>query len=188
MEECKFCTTPMKLAWSGYTPTHYQLFAYICPSCFSTRYVGDDKDPTFQMLVAINKAFMEHWSANPTRIYVDGSGDGRFCFLIDDDPPIVRVFRKDNITHNEAEYHAVCKALIACPFLDSSNIIIFSDSKLVVNQLNKSWRINAPHLRKLAEYIWWGKDQLEDKRISFKWIPRSKNKAGKYLEAMKNEV
>lgn len=48
----------MILAWSGVTPTGGKLRAYICPKCFSTRYIGQTKDPTYQLIHKINQAFM----------------------------------------------------------------------------------------------------------------------------------
>jgi len=58
---CRFCGCPMVHAWHGKTPTNFPLDAYICPKCYSTRYIGVEIDPTFKMLKAIQAGFMSVW-------------------------------------------------------------------------------------------------------------------------------
>jgi len=61
-EVCGFCDSKMVLAWSGETPFGARLHAYICPRCFSTRFVCNHPwDPVFQMLQQIQEAFMKIW-------------------------------------------------------------------------------------------------------------------------------
>ena len=83
-------------------------------------------------------------------------------------------------TVNEAEYVAVIYALQKS---SDMSVEILSDSKLVVNQLNRKWHIKAETLRQLAEMVW--EDVAARKKfghkVTFTWIPRKENKAGKML-------
>jgi len=82
-------------------------------------------------------------------------------------------------TNNEAEYLAVLSAIKY--LARESCATIASDSALVVNQLNRNWKINKSHLRQLAERIW---NLIKEKqlRIQFVWVPREANPAGERLE------
>ncbi len=114
---------------------------------------------------------------NIVRIYVDGSGDGRFCYYREDGREIGRR-QIVGLTNIEAEYRAVLLALLHIP--DNSKVIILSDSKIVVNQLNLEWYIKSNKLRELFDDI---HAVIKDKKlkVDFKWLPRKHNKAGKYL-------
>jgi hypothetical protein len=59
-KKCGFCNHVMTLAWDGQTPSGNYLAAYICPACFSTRYLCSNKtDPMFLVLAKIQEAFMQ---------------------------------------------------------------------------------------------------------------------------------
>ena len=107
------------------------------------------------------------------KVYTDGSSDGKYGFFIEE-TNTAKVFTKENITNNQAEYLAVLEALKAT----KRDIEIYSDSKLVVNQLNHKWHIKDDNLRNLAVEIW---KQIGNRKVSFIWIPREQNKAGKLL-------
>jgi len=66
-EKCAFCKTTMILAWKGLTITGNPLSAYICPKCYSTRYIGVPTDPTYQMIREIQQAFMKIWKHKTTK-------------------------------------------------------------------------------------------------------------------------
>lgn len=110
------------------------------------------------------------------KIYVDGSGDGRFCWY-NETTNSYKNYKKRGITNNEAEYLSVYNALIET---DTKEIEILSDSQLAVNQLNREWHIKENRLRELFDKI---QDVIRNKdlKVAFIWIPRNKNKAGKYL-------
>jgi ribonuclease HI len=61
-------------------------------------------------------------------------------------------------TNNEAEYEGFLTSLNwLLPYSSDHQIdrVIWKlDSKLVVEQLNKNWKIKEPRMRKLAEQIW----------------------------------
>ncbi len=108
-------------------------------------------------------------------IYTDASGKtGKYCYVVEGTNK-VRWDQKKGITNNEGEYLAIIKALNENP---EKNICIHSDSQLVVNQLNQKFAIKKDRLRELAQEIW---KLSEDRNITFNWIPRERNKAGKVL-------
>lgn len=84
----------------------------------------------------------------------------------------------EGISNNEAEYLAIITALNNVANKDSQ-IVILSDSQLVVNQINHKYGINNENLRRLATQVW----VLEKKFDKFElhWLRRSENKAGKML-------
>jgi ribonuclease HI len=89
-------------------------------------------------------------------------------------------------TNNENEYRAVLFAITYLAFEEISlrhvgeEHVIYSDSQLVVNQLNHEYNINEDRLRNLAQEIW-HLIQYFNMKVRFEWIPREENKAGKVL-------
>ncbi len=76
-------------------------------------------------------------------------------------------------TNNEAEYTALLLLLKAAKERDVKTLNIYGDSKLVVSQVSKQWKINLPHLRALAQEAW---ALMEGMSVTLEWIPREKNK------------
>ena len=112
-------------------------------------------------------------------IYVDGSGGSNsgFGFFVKETG---ESFYEKNpeITNNQAEYVAIISALKK--FVDTDNeIIIYSDSKNTVNQLNHEFAINNEKLRDLARESWLIIGKFSN--LSLVWIPRKENIAGKML-------
>jgi len=114
------------------------------------------------------------------KIWVDGAGallanqNGRACVVFDNDKP--KVWRYGKATNNEMEYQALLNAL-----LDerSKEATIFTDSRLLVGQLTKGWKVKAPNLRKINIKCL---KMLKERKAKLLWIPREENKAGKVLE------
>ena len=112
-------------------------------------------------------------------VYVDGSGgtNGGFGFFVKETGESFYE-KKPEITNNQAEYMAIISALKR--FLDTDNeIIIYSDSKNTVNQLNHEFAINNEKLRDLARESWLIIGKFSN--LSIVWIPRKENLAGKML-------
>ena len=112
-------------------------------------------------------------------VYVDGSGgpNGGFGFFVKETGESFYE-KKPEITNNQAEYMAIISALKR--FLDTDNeIIIYSDSKNTVNQLNHEFAINNDKLRDLARESWLIIGKFCN--LSIVWIPRKENLAGKML-------
>ncbi|WP_321419423.1 ribonuclease HI family protein [uncultured Methanomethylovorans sp.] len=66
-------------------------------------------------------------------------------------------------TNNEAEYSALIGGLKQALALGWTDILVQGDSKLVVNQVAGSWKVNKDNLRSLNE------------EAKVEWIPREKN-------------
>lgn len=112
-------------------------------------------------------------------IFVDGSGGSNsgFGFFVKETGE--SFYKKEgNITNNQAEYMAIISVLKK--FSDvQDEVIIYSDSKNTVSQLNHEYAINNEQLRTLAREAW----ELIPKftNLKIKWIPRNENLAGKML-------
>lgn len=112
-------------------------------------------------------------------IYVDGSGgpNSGYGYFVKD--PIDSFYaEKPDLTSNQAEYHAIISALKKYAG-SKDDVIVCSDSQLVVNQLNHKFAINNDTLRKLAQEAWAIMSTYSS--LTIKWIPRKENWAGKML-------
>ena len=112
-------------------------------------------------------------------VYVDGSGgsDGGYGFFVKETGESFYE-KKPEITNNQAEYLAIISALKKFVETDDE-IIIFSDSKNTINQLNHEFAINNEKLRDLARESWLIIGKFS--KLSIVWIPRKENLAGKML-------
>ncbi|MGI0087919.1 MAG: RNase H family protein [Nitrosotalea sp.] len=115
----------------------------------------------------------------PLSIFVDGSGglDSGFGFFVKETGE--SFYKKEpGITNNQAEFMAIIAALEK--YLNSQDeIVIYSDSKNTVSQLNHEFAINNSQLRVLAMEAW--ELVAKCKNLKIMWIPREKNLAGKML-------
>ncbi len=112
-------------------------------------------------------------------IYVDGSGPPkcRFGYVISETGES-ECKSREGITANEAEYLAILAALER--FAESGeSVTLYSDSQLVVRQLNREYAINSDSLRCLARRAWPLMARMPNLQI--KWIPRGENLAGRML-------
>lgn len=111
-------------------------------------------------------------------IFVDGSGGNNsgYGFYIANTGESSYT-KKSNLTNNQAEYMAIIYALKTVNV--GSEIVIYSDSKNTVCQLNHKYAINNNQLRSLAKEAWI-LIKLH-KSVKIIWIPRNKNIAGKML-------
>lgn len=111
-------------------------------------------------------------------VYVDGSGgeDSGYGFYIKETGKSFYE-KKPNITNNQAEYLAIMAVLKSVK--SDEDIVIYSDSKNTIAQLNHENAINNDQLRSLAREAW----ELIAKFSNLKlvWIPRKENLAGKML-------
>jgi len=112
-------------------------------------------------------------------IYVDGSGgpNSGFGFFVKETGE--SFYKKEpNITNNQAEYMAIISALKKFSGT-MDEIVIYSDSKNTVSQLNHEFAINNDQLRTLARETWDLIAKFPNLKIN--WIPRNQNLAGKML-------
>jgi len=78
-------------------------------------------------------------------------------------------------TNNYAEYCALISGLTKAQELGATEVSCFLDSKLVVEQLNRKWKVKEPSLQKLFITAWNILQQFKTYKIAY--IPREKNKA-----------
>jgi len=116
------------------------------------------------------------------KIYTDGGARGNpgpaaFGVVIEDkDGKIVGKFSKylGETTNNQAEYQAIHFALEKAKEMGASEVELFSDSELIVNQLNQDYKIKNEELGKWFLKIW--NLRAEIGKVSFTHIRREKNK------------
>jgi ribonuclease HI len=111
-------------------------------------------------------------------IYADGSGwngkKSKYCVCDEFGNVTIEVLNSKK-TNNEMEYEAVICALRRA----SDGDIIYSDSKLVVNQISGSWKIKNKNLFTLCQTA---KQIKKNKNVEIIWLPRENNLAGHILE------
>jgi ribonuclease HI len=77
-------------------------------------------------------------------------------------------------TNNVAEYSALISALSKAAELGADEVDCLLDSKLVVEQLNRNWKVKEPNLQKLFIKAWNAAQQF--KRARFRHVYREDNK------------
>ena len=82
-------------------------------------------------------------------------------------------------TNNEAEYSALIKGIKACLDYKIYHINIFSDSELVVNQVNGKYKLKDPKMIKLHAEVAKLCSELESWTISH--VPREQNEEADHL-------
>lgn len=102
----------------------------------------------------------------------------------------VREMNVGDKTNNEAEYLALLEALQIISGMwaaggeripdEKGPIVIRSDSELVVNQVNGSYKVKEPHLKPLWEKARGLMASLG--HVKVEWVPRERNFAGLWLE------
>lgn len=76
-------------------------------------------------------------------------------------------------TCNQAEYRGLLAALQVASRLGATRVQVFSDSELLVRQMNGEYRVRNPGLRELFEQAWALCRQVG--RCSFQHVPRERN-------------
>ncbi len=109
---------------------------------------------------------------------------GAGSLLVDDSGKVI--WRKaaylGTKTNNEAEYTALINLLAEARARGIKQLDVYGDSKLVVSQVTRQWKITKPHLFALATEVW----QLADgMKVTYSWVPREQNKLA---DALSNEA
>jgi len=89
-----------------------------------------------------------------------------------------------NATNNEAEYRALIKALHCAAGHCRNEVEHFTDSELVVNQLNGEYRVKADNLKPLIEEVFKKKHYF--KSVSHKHLPREHERIER-IDSLVNE-
>jgi ribonuclease HI len=117
-------------------------------------------------------------------LYVDGGTRHNQICMVDyfKDKTIVKK-RGVNPTNNDLEYLALYYAIqYANNNYSKKNILIYSDSMLVVNQMNGKWRVTTESLKPLFDKC----QNIMTEKIKIKWISRKFNRAGWVLETSRD--
>jgi ribonuclease HI len=77
-------------------------------------------------------------------------------------------------TNNVAEYTAVILGLERAKELGATDVLLRSDSQLLINQITGVYRVKAPHLQPLHRRVRALAGSFE--RIRFEHVPRERNK------------
>ncbi|MHA2789422.1 bifunctional RNase H/acid phosphatase [Corynebacterium sp. S7] len=77
-------------------------------------------------------------------------------------------------TNNVAEYTGLLRGLEAARDLGATEVDIYMDSKLVVEQMSGRWKIKHPDMQKLALEA--QKIAAGFNKVSYTWVPRNQNK------------
>lgn len=111
------------------------------------------------------------------KIYTDGAARGNpgpaaCAFLFVHNNTIIHhdVSFIGKATNNQAEYQAIINALKAAESFHKGHLQIFSDSNLAIQQINKKWKINIPHLSKLCSKVYQISKKYE--KVEFFYIGR----------------
>jgi ribonuclease HI len=75
-------------------------------------------------------------------------------------------------TNNEAEYYALIKALERVRSLDDPDVSIFSDSQLLVKQLQGEYKVKVENIKQLYDKA---QELAQGLSLKFYWIPREDN-------------
>lgn len=93
-------------------------------------------------------------------IYTDGASRGNpgpaaaaFVFVQNGVKILEQSFYLEQQTNNQAEYHAIIKALSEAKVLTKKPVTVFSDSELVIKQLTGDYRVTKSHLRTLRDLV-----------------------------------
>lgn len=115
-------------------------------------------------------------------IYIDGAcrgnpGKAGYGFLIYDENKSL-IERNGGYlgitTNNVAEYFALIFSLISAIKYNPESITIYSDSQLMVKQINREYKVKQEWIKRLYGV---SKSLIENfKRVSINYIPREENK------------
>ncbi len=110
-------------------------------------------------------------------IYTDGASRGNpgpaayaFLFVRDGSVTVEESCFIGTATNNTAEYSAIIAAVRRAEESRDTPVVVYSDSELVIRQINGQYRINQPHLAELRA----GLARLESQfsSITFRNVPR----------------
>ncbi|MHA1805474.1 MAG: ribonuclease HI family protein [Promethearchaeota archaeon] len=111
------------------------------------------------------------------KIFTDGAARGNpgpaaISYLVVQGDEVIHRGKKyiGTATNNTAEYKAIIEALSSIGDCSECHIQVYSDSKLVIEQIKGNWKINYSHLLKLKQEI--TKLQENFKKVEFYHVNR----------------
>ncbi|MDY6771237.1 MAG: ribonuclease HI family protein [Candidatus Nanohaloarchaea archaeon] len=109
-------------------------------------------------------------------IYTDGASRGNpgpasYGFVLTDGDEVLYTESGflGRSTNNQAEYNAVINALRTAIDAGVDSVKLFSDSQLLVNQLNGEWKVKDAELRELYDTV---QELLDEIDVAFTHVPR----------------
>jgi ribonuclease HI len=113
----------------------------------------------------------------PLDVYTDGASRGNpgpaaygFIFVRNNEIIFEDSGTLGKTTNNTAEYYAILSALKKAQEFTRESVTVWSDSELVIKQINNQYRITKPHLAELRAEL-----AIEEKKfvgIHFRNVPR----------------
>jgi ribonuclease HI len=115
-------------------------------------------------------------------VYTDGASEpnpgpsGIGVVVVDEDGSVLSEVSRDigPGTNNRAEYFGVGKGIHEAARHGATDILVRSDSRLVVEQLSGRWKVKNPHLRQFHARILRLVSEL-GVRVTFEQVPREQN-------------
>ena len=86
------------------------------------------------------------------------------------------------VTNNEAEYEGILTGLRLKKALGAKNLLIQSDSKLVIRQIKEEYEANEERMQKYLKLIKHVAQEFD--KLEFVWIPRGQNMAANEIAKM----
>ena len=115
-------------------------------------------------------------------VYIDGlaepqnPGIGTYAFVIYNNGKRLKQghgFAGYPVTNNHAEYEALARALKELDSSRDQDVMIYSDSKMLVNQMKGEWKAKKGEY--LGKHLQAKELALGFPSIDYAWIPREKN-------------
>ena len=121
---------------------------------------------------------------NKVEIYIDGAsngeGNGGIGVQILNNGAEKNISRSiGKATNNEAEYFALIEGVDIALKNDFKNIVIYSDSELLIKQISGEYKVKAKNLVPLKEKVDLSLVKIEN--YSLEWIPREQNRSADRL-------
>ena len=99
------------------------------------------------------------------------------CFVIEHKAPVIVPYG-EAVTNNVGEYKIVVLTLEMAKSQELEHVEVFTDSLLVVNQVNGLWKCRKEHLLPLRDRV---RALAQATQATITWISREENPAGKFL-------
>jgi ribonuclease HI len=114
-------------------------------------------------------------SAVTAKAICDGRGNGgagaRACVLTVDGQPIEKAERLGPVTNMVAEHMAIQLAMEMAKAAGVTDLLILNDSRVPVNQVNGTYKVNKPHLKPLVAQTL--QLRAEFASVEVRWTPRA---------------
>ena len=118
-------------------------------------------------------------------LYCDGSTFDNSIIICEGNKKKALMKFHGKLSNNDLEWYGVLMSIkFANYHVSDMDVKIYCDSKLVVNQLNGSWKINKEGFMILKEQCVERMNEGKNigNRFSVRWIRRNKNFAGIYMD------